>query len=38
MIVALLDDHPLAANEIIYLYGPQARLLLSERDPGPLTA
>ena len=36
IIVALPDDHPLAANEIIYWTDlKRERFLLSERDPGP---
>lgn len=36
IIVALPEDHPLAANEIIYWTDLKSeRLLLSERDPGP---
>ncbi len=36
IIVALLEDHPLAANEIIYWTDlKRERFLLSERDPGP---
>lgn len=36
IIVALPEDHPLAANEIIYWTDlKRERFLLSERDPGP---
>lgn len=36
IIVALPDDHPLSANEIIYWTDlKRERFLLSERDPGP---
>jgi DNA-binding transcriptional LysR family regulator len=36
IIVALPEDHPLAANEIIYWPDLKLeRFLLSERDPGP---